>query len=313
VPGTYSAAGATAATICPAGTICPTAGTATPTTDPAGYYSAAGSAVATICPIGNYCPVGSGAPTPAPPGKYVSGTGYALAQTCPAGTFCASSGTITPTKDPAGYYSLAGAASATICPAGTYCPIGSAAPIQDTIGFYSPAGSANDIPCPPGASCAGGLLLGSVVQNLLIDPANPGATATIALAGTAIGGSETQTLLLGLPAADSPYQITGFSLGGPGAPQFSLIGLAVNQIVKANQKLGFAVDFTPTGPGPTNATLTIDAAPYGGPDPSFVFALSGSGLPVPEPADLVALLAGLAGLAVARRRGRGSRTPGLPR
>ena len=337
LPGFYvNTTGATAPTICPAGTVCPSGATSVPTEVLAGYYAPAGSITGTQCPAGNFCPAGSAAPKADVPGTYSAAGASAATQCpagnfcpdpqmaqpfrdqpgyyspagataptiCPAGTFCANSGTVTPAIDPAGSYSAAGAASATICPAGTYCPIGSAAPIQDSVGSYSPAGSANQIPCPPGASCAGGLLVGSVEQNLLIDPANPTVTTAITLAATAIGGTQTQTLLLGLPATDSPYQITGFSLTGGGAGQFSLVGLAVNQIVKANQPLGFALDFTPTGLGPVSAILTIDAAPYGGPDPSFLFNVSGNGLPVPEPAGAGLLLAGLAGLCGLRARRR---------
>ena len=141
-PGTYSLAGASACTNCPAGTFGATSGLATAACSgpcAAGTYSPAGQTACIPCSAGAGCPVGSTANT---------------AGSCPIGSYCPA-GTA-PTPCPGGSYgSTAGLASSActgLCSAGASCPPGSTANSANTcpIGSYCPAGTA-PTPCPGGS------------------------------------------------------------------------------------------------------------------------------------------------------------------
>ena len=84
----------------------------------------AGASTATIDPAGTYSGPGASLPTPAAPGTYIPVTGATSAAAeivDPAGTYSAA-GASAPTTDPAGMYSGAGASAPTPAAAGTYIP-----------------------------------------------------------------------------------------------------------------------------------------------------------------------------------------------
>ena len=100
----------------------------------------AGASTATIDPAGTYSGPGASLPTPAPAGAYIPGAGATSAAAeivDPAGTYSLS-GASAATADPAGTYSCAGASAPTQDPAGTYSGPGASAPTPAAAGTYIP-------------------------------------------------------------------------------------------------------------------------------------------------------------------------------
>ena len=92
---------------CPAGRICPHAGTVQPLPVPPGYYTPAeGSKTSQPCPLGHYCAGNTSEPIRCPAGTLGDATGL-NSSSC--SRLC-----------PEGYYCEAGSAAAVVCEDGTY-------------------------------------------------------------------------------------------------------------------------------------------------------------------------------------------------
>ncbi|HYI15024.1 MAG TPA: PxKF domain-containing protein, partial [Thermomicrobiales bacterium] len=116
-------AGATAATLCPAGTYQDQLGqTSCVLAQPGSYVDTTGAVAAIPCAPGYFQPFeAQSSCNPAPAGSFVATSGATAATQCSPGTFSATSGAIACTEAPAGsYVAGAGATEATLCAAGTF-------------------------------------------------------------------------------------------------------------------------------------------------------------------------------------------------
>jgi hypothetical protein len=263
------AAAATKETPAGAGYYVSTSGATSETPVQAGYYDThAGQTASTravALPVGYYSATAglsaSSLATPSPPGFYVGSTGMTA-----------------PTQAQPGYYA-----------AGT----GATNQTRDLAGFYTPVGAPAQIPCPTGLTCTGGILPGITTTGytLLSSPA-PG-TYSLGAATLRIPlGSTTATQFSLTAPGDTPYQITGWGLGGANPGLFTVDGLYVGEDIAAGQTIDFSVLFDPIAYGLSSALLTIDTTDGG--DPNYTITLDGQA--IPEPASIAGLLSGLAGL-----------------
>ena len=149
----YSAAGASVCTTCPAGKYTTGTGSTSCISCPAGSYCVAG-ANPQSCPAGQYSPMNSASCSECGAGTYNSGTGNTGCSTCPAGYRCTGGANIS--QCPAGYYSNAGAVNCTRCAAGKYSAAGSASCSSCPAGKYSSAGAASCTSCPAGKYSSAG-------------------------------------------------------------------------------------------------------------------------------------------------------------
>ena len=149
-PGLYSAAGAVACTLCPAGSNCSGTTANNVGACPAGSYSVAGSSECTECEAGYQC--SRTASAPCAPGTYSLG-GATSCTDCPAGSYCESRDS-PPVTCATGYYSLGNALECTPCPAGFSCPSQSSAELVECEpGWYSISGVDTCTECPAGSYC----------------------------------------------------------------------------------------------------------------------------------------------------------------
>ena len=141
--GTYSGAGASAATSHPVGG---TTSAAAETVDPGGTSSAAGASTQAVDLTATSSDLPASAPALNPKGT-------------PPGYYC-QAGATAYLKDPAGTYSFAGASAPTPAAAGTYIPVtratSAAAEIVSPAGTYRPAGASAPIADPGGTYSAAG-------------------------------------------------------------------------------------------------------------------------------------------------------------
>jgi PEP-CTERM motif len=99
--------------------------------------------------------------------------------------------------------------------------------------------------------------------------------------------------------------IESYSISGANAGSFTISSLGPNSIITEGGHLLVPITVITAGIGSLNSTLTIftdESVALGGIGDTFTFALTA--LSVPEPTSLIALGAGLAGLASVRRRRR---------
>ncbi|KAF0717142.1 hypothetical protein As57867_002460, partial [Aphanomyces stellatus] len=125
---------------------------AAPITCTNGSYSLALASACTVCPAGSYCPTTTNLPIPCPSGAY-SVAGATSCTPCPPGMACASPSAL-PVACSANAFNLGGAAACTPCLAGFACPQATLPPVACASGSYSLAGSSICTPCPLGNSCA---------------------------------------------------------------------------------------------------------------------------------------------------------------
>jgi hypothetical protein len=129
---------------------------------PPGYYSPYGMRLP--CPAGAMCPyAGTLNPFPCPPGTFNGMVGQLNCTTCPAGYICPGFGRIDPAICPPGYVcSTLGLASPnTLCPAGFYCPNGTV-----TSDPFRNDTTLRPYPCSPGTFCLAGTAYSVVKTNV---------------------------------------------------------------------------------------------------------------------------------------------------
>jgi hypothetical protein len=158
-----------AASLCPAGFVCPPGSSGARIPCPAGKFGAATGASSLehchTCSMGHYCPLGSispkqvecgavdvfctagaQAPTRSDPGFFTAGGGprtRSVQVRCPAGSFCPGDGRAQLCR-PGSYAPTAGLAACRPCAAGFWCGEGSVTPTQHDCGAAS-------LFCPPGS------------------------------------------------------------------------------------------------------------------------------------------------------------------
>ena len=144
-----SSSGQTACEECPTGSYC-SAGASAPTLCMAGSYrNTTGGAVASdcsTCEVGSACPSGATHPAPCPSGKYGDTSGQTACSSCPSGKFQSSSGQT----------------SCEACPEGSYCSEMASAPTSCPAGRYRNATGGTMVAecsvCPPGSACLAGAI-----------------------------------------------------------------------------------------------------------------------------------------------------------
>ncbi|KAJ7067294.1 hypothetical protein C8F01DRAFT_980079, partial [Mycena amicta] len=158
--GSYSNAGATSCTSCPAGSFSNTNGASSCQSCPAGTASAVGASSCASCPAGKYS--SNGACTSCPAGMY-AGASASSCSSCPANTF-STNGASSCSACPSGLSSLPGSSQClSTCSAGQYysggkcstCPAGwfstAGATSCSQSGAVSNAGSTTCTACPGGS------------------------------------------------------------------------------------------------------------------------------------------------------------------
>ena len=127
-PGSYSSAGSSSCTLCPAGSYSSGTGWTSCTACSPGTYSAStGASSCSLCSNGGYAPLsGASLCSVCASGSYTSGSASSSCTSCSAGFFTSYIGSTTCYSCTAGKYSSSGSCSCTSCSAGSYSDIASA-------------------------------------------------------------------------------------------------------------------------------------------------------------------------------------------